>query len=368
MVLMLAFLLAAHGAIHLLGFVRAFDLADLPQVTQPIPPAFGALWLASACLFMAAAVALVVWPRGWWAIGAGAVIVSTLVIVPAWSDAKFGMLANGLVLIGVVVGFLLQGPLSLRAEYDGDVDRALARTAPAAPITEADLARLPDPVQRYLRVSGVVGHPRVRNFRVRMHGRIRSGPGARWLPLTAEQYNVVDPPARLFYLDGSMFTIPVQGYHRYVGPSATMRVKAAGLVRLVDVSGREMNQGETVTLFNDMCVMAPATLVDPSIAWEPVDARTARATFTNAGQTIHAELWFNAAGELSNFWSDDRYQTSSDGATATRVRWSTPLRAYRSFDGVRLASGGEGRWHEAGGEYSYIELAFDEVQYNVRSR
>ena len=367
MVLTLALLIAAHGLIHLLGCARAFEVADVRQL-QPISPFFGGLWLAAACLFLGAAAALFVWPRGWWAIGAGAVIVSTLAIVPAWPDAKLGMLPNGLVLIGVVVGFLLQGPLSLRREYDGDVDRALEGTAPAAPVTDADLAPLPEPVRRYLRVSGVVDRPRVRNFRVRMHGRIRSGPGARWLPFTAEQYNVVDPPARLFYLNGSMSGMPVQGYHRYVGPSATMRVKAAGLVRLADGSGREMTQGETVTLFNDMCVFAPATLVDPAIVWEPVDAKTARATFTNAGQTIRAELSFNEAGELSSFSSDDRYQTSADGITVTRMRWSTPLRGYRSFAGVRLASGGEGRWHASDGEYVYIDLTFDEVHYDVGSR
>ena len=49
-----------------------------------------------------------------------------------------------------------------------------------------------------------------------------------------------------------------------------------------------MTQGETVTMFNDMCVMAPATLIDPAIVWEPVDARTARASFTNAGYRIRA--------------------------------------------------------------------------------
>ena len=32
------------------------------------------------------------------------------------------------------------------------------------------------------------------------------------MPLVAEQYNLVGDPARLFYLSGSMFTIPVQGY------------------------------------------------------------------------------------------------------------------------------------------------------------
>lgn len=368
MTLVLGIFLILHGLIHLLGFAKAFGFAELPQLTQPISPFVGVLWLTAGLLFLAAAGSLFLWPRWWWAVGACAIVVSMLIIVPSWTDAKFGALANLIALVGVVFGFLGQGPVSLRAAYDRDVDRALARVAPAEPVTDADLAHLPVPVQRYLRATGVVGHPRVHNFRARMHGRIRNGPEAPWIPLAAEQYNVIDEPARLFYLNGSMFMIPMQGYHRYVGPSATMRVKAAALVPVVNVSGNEMNQGETVTMFNDMCVMAPATLINPAIVWDPVDARTARASFTNAGHTIGAELSFNEAGELTNFWSDDRYQTSPDGKSVKKVRWSTPLGGYRSFGRVRLASGGEARWHEPGGEYAYIELTLDDVQYNLRSR
>lgn len=287
-----AIVLVGHGLIHVLGFAKAFGFADLPQLTQPICPWLGAVWLLAALLFLAAAAALLLWPRGWWAIGACAIIVSMFVISPSWADAKFGALGNLVALIGVVFGFLAQGPVSLRAAYERDVDRAVARVAAAGPIRDADLAHLPASVQRYLRRAGVVGQPRVRNFHVRMHGRIRSGRNARWMPLTAEQYNFVEEPARLFYLNASMFMIPVQGYHRYVGPSAAMTVKAAALVPVVQVSGPQMNQGETVTMFNDMCVMAPVTLIDPAIMWEPVDARTARASFTNAGHTIRAELSF----------------------------------------------------------------------------
>jgi uncharacterized protein DUF6544 len=344
-----AIVLVVHGLIHLLGFAKAFGLADLPQLTQPISPSLGALWLLAAILFLAAAAALFIWPRGWWAIGACA-------------------LGNLIACIGVIVGFLALGPVSLRAAYERDVDRAVARLAPAEPIAEADLTHLPVPVQRYLIGAGVIGQSRVHHFHVRMHGRFRNGRDARWMPVTAEQYNRVDEPARLFWMNASMFTIPVQGYHRYVGASAAMRVKAAAAVPVVEVSGPEMNQGETVTMFNDMCVMAPATLIHPAIVWESVDDRTARASFTNAGYTIRAELSFNGAGELTNFWSDDRYQTSPDGKSVKKVRWSTPLRSYRSFGPVRLASGGEARWHEPSGEYAYIEFTFDDVQYNLRSR
>ena len=97
-----------------------------------------------------------------------------------------------------------------------------------------------------------------------------------------------------------------------------MQVKAAALVPVVDASGPEMDQSETVTLFNDMCLFAPASLVDPAIAWEPIDRTTARAAFSNAGHTIRAELSFNDAGELIDFRSDDRYQVSPDGKSVRK--------------------------------------------------
>jgi hypothetical protein len=164
-----------------------------------------------------------------------------------------------------------------------------------------------------------------------------------------------------------MLSVPVQGYHRYVGPSATMNVKAAALVPVATASGGEMTQSETVTMFNDMCVMAPATLIDPAIRWEEVDAHTARGCFTNAGHTIHAELSVNDAGELANFWSDDRYERSSDRKSVKKARWSTPLKNYRWFGQAHLASQGEARWHEPDGEFAYIELTIDDVQYNVQA-
>ena len=147
-----------------------------------------------------------------------------------------------------------------------------------------------------------------------------------------------------------------------------MTITAAAVMPVVEASGTELNQSETVTLLNDMCIMAPATLTDRRLRWEAVDERTARVTFTNAGPVVAAELTFNDAGELTDFKSDDRYQISSDGRSARKVRWSTPIREYRRFGHVRLASAGEGRWHEAAGDYTYIELTLDDVAYNVPAR
>ncbi len=163
----------------------------------------------------------------------------------------------------------------------------------------------------------------------------------------------------------SMRGLPVQGLHRYADGAASMRVKAAALVPVVDQSGPELTRAETVTLFNDICIMAPAALVDPAITWEAEEGRTVRAVFANADHTIRAELVFNERDELVDFRSDDRYRTSADGLELIRARWSTPVGGYRAFGAVRLASHGEGRWHEAEGDYAYLELLIDDVRYNV---
>src|SRR4029453_18349931 len=100
MAVVFAIVLVVHGLIHVLGFAKAFGLADLPQLAQPISPLVGAVWLLAALLFLAAAAALFVWPRGWRAIGACAIVVSMFVIVPSWTDAKFGTFGNLVALLG----------------------------------------------------------------------------------------------------------------------------------------------------------------------------------------------------------------------------------------------------------------------------
>lgn len=357
----LTVLLVVHGLLHLMGFAKAFGLAALPQLTVPIPRPVGLLWLAAALLMVTTAAAP---PRLAWAFGLAALVASQPAIVSSWSDARYGTLANVAVLLAVVYGFAAHGPLGLRAVYARDV-AALGASRAQREVTEADLTGLPEPVRRYLRVTGSVGQPRAERVRARWRGRIRGGASDPWMPLEAEQHNTFGAsPARLFLMDATMKGLPVDIYHRFVGAAATFRVRLLSLVPMVDARGPEMNRAETVTLFNDLCVLAPPALLDAPIRWEPVDARTARGVFTRGSVAVSAELRFNEAGELVDFVSDDRLRASPDGKTFTRRRWSTPLRDYRAYGARRLASRGEARWHDGAGSYSYVELELREVTFN----
>ncbi len=167
-----------------------------------------------------------------------------------------------------LLGSLAAACTPLQAEFDARVREELRRTpADAAPVlTEADLAHLPAPVQRFVRASGAVGRPRVVGFRAEFDAEMFRKPGGAPMPSTSVQYNLVAGPTRLFFMRSRMFGLPVQVLHDYAGERATFRVRVASLVNAVDEAGPQFSRVETVTVLNDLCFFAPGMLVDPRLA------------------------------------------------------------------------------------------------------
>jgi len=362
-----AALFVLHGLIHLIGFAKAFGYADLPLLGHSISEPIGVLWLTAALLCLAAAVALFLVPRWWWVLGALAVVTSQVVIVTAWSDAMVGTIANLLLLMAVLYGFASRGPLSLRAEYEHHLEQVWP-WADQRVVTEADVATLPDPLQRYLRRADVVGQPRVNDFRATFTGRIRSGPDSAWMSFTADQLNVLDTPRRFFWMDARMKGLPVDVLHAFDDNGATMRVRLLSFRTMVDAKGAELTHAETVTLFNDMCVCAPGALVFADVTWEPIDEHRAVGSFTLGVNTITAELRFDDDGDLVDFVSDDRAAGSPAGNTFTRVRWTTPVSDYARVGPARVPTKAETRWHPDTGAWTYGEFKLTSLAYNVAPR
>jgi len=360
----LAAFITLHALIHFMGVAKGFGFAELPQLTQPIGRGMGLLWLAAGVVLLVAAVMVKTHPRSWFWVGSLGVVLSQLVILTAWSDARFGTVANVLIGLFALYAFAAEGPLGLRAEYREGVQVRLPAKVEAPVVREEDLAHLPEPVQRYLRVTGSVGKPVARNFRAVHRGRIRATPEDPWMEFTAEQHNFLDEPSRFFLMDARRGGLPVDVLHVFRGDSATMRVRLLSVFQMVNNAGPEMDQAETVTLFNDLCLFAPSALVDPSIRWDPLDGSSARAWYTVGEHTIGAVLHFNESGELVDFVSHDRLAASSHGKTFQPIPWSTPAFDHQDFGGRRVFSRGEGRWHPPEGEYAYIELELVELEVN----
>lgn len=360
---LLVALMVVHGLIHLMGFARGWGLGDGLPMAASISRGMGLVWLGAAVLLIGAAVAILVSPTRGWRLALAAAVLSQVVIVTAWQDARVGTLANVVIALVAAVSTMGSTPSSFRQQF------ARAEAASVRPddgrVVESDLARLPTLVQRYLRVTGVVGQPRVHSMHARFRGRIRAAPDARWMSYVAQQYTDFDAMARYYLLDASMFGVPIQAYHVYAGPHATMRVKAANLIPVANASGPELDVSETVTFLNDMVVWAPAALIGASIKWEEHSDSTVVAVFTNAGHTVRAELTFASGGELVHFRSEDRGRSDAGGTFLGKTPWTTPLTDYRTFGAIRVSGRGEARWHTAEGEWVYADATVERLEYNT---
>lgn len=354
-----AFIVLIHGLIHITGFVKAFDFANITALTKEISKPVGLLWLATALLFLTAFALLLLKNESWPAVAGIAVLISQLLIFSTWHDAKFGSLANLLIVFVAIASWT---SLNFEAQFRNDVkaNLLLTKNIPEDLLREADIKLLPEPIQKYLRYSGVIDKPKIKNIRITFDGKMRDR-GKDWFTFCSLQYNFFDEPARLFFMKAKMFGITVPGYHNYHHATAKMDVKIFGLFSAVKLKGIEMNKAETVTVFNDMCLLAPASLIDKRIEWLPVDSSTTVAVFTNGTNTIKATLLFNAQGQLINFISDDRYAVGD----MKRYRFSTPVSEYGRVNGRNVLQTASTIWHYPEGEFTYGKFRLKNIDFNV---
>jgi hypothetical protein len=254
----------------------------------------------------------------------------------------------------------------MKNNYRKAVRQELLRTADSRNevLEEKDITHLPMAVQKYIHFTGFIGKEKVLNFRAEFNGGIRFKPGEDYMPLKSVQYNFIDLPARLFYIVARKKGIPAVGLHLYREASAIFKIKILGLFTVVDAFGPKMDQGETVTVFNDMCFMAPGSLIDPRITWTEIDELTVKGIFNNRGISISAILYFNPSGELVDFLSHDRFETN--GKDYINNPWRTPVESYKEFNGYRLPSKAKLIYDRPEGEFCYGEFELADIQYNCR--
>ncbi|WP_321419948.1 DUF6544 family protein [uncultured Methanomethylovorans sp.] len=254
---------------------------------------------------------------------------------------------------------------SFKKIYQTEALKGLDRLSEISILAKNDVEHLPQLVKKYLTFCGCIGKPRVQNFHVEFIGRMKQKPNGNWMSIDASQYSFYDVHTRLFYIKSKLFCIPFDGLHLYVDGNATMNIKLVSLIPIVNSFGPVMDKSEMVTFFNDMCVMAPATLIDSSITWEEIDHLTIKGKFTNKGTTITAILYFNEEGALVNFESNDRSKYV-DNNHFVNYKWSTPIKEYNEINGHRIPVYAEAIWHEQNGDFIYAQFNLKMIEYNVR--
>lgn len=352
-----------HGLIHFMGFSKAFGYGNISLLTKEISKPIGVYWFITSILFIFCIIFYIFKKDFWLSLALIAVVLSQALIVLYWGDAKFGTIANVFILMVTVVGFF---QVKFKKEYKNEIKIGLAenKNIQKSILSDADIKHLPEPVKKYIKYTSSIGKPKIINFKAEFSGKIRDHAKPVWMKLDSQQYNFIHKPTRLFYLDAIMKMMPVAGFHCFKNGNAFMDIRLFSIFKLEYQAGPEMDISETVTFFNDMCVLSPAALINKNIEWLEVDGNRVKASFSNNNTTISAWLYFNERGELVNFISEDRYALSENGVVS-KYKWSTPLRDYQFINGCRLATYAETIYTYPEGDFTYATFTLKDIRYNL---
>ncbi len=228
-------------------------------------------------------------------------------------------------------------------------------------VTTDMLEELPEPVQRYLNYTGVVGYPWIETVWLKQRGKFRQGLERPWMPVTAEEIYTTDPPSLVWNARFKIAGLPLlRAKDRYENGHGHMFGKLAGLVTVFDVTGEKLDQSTMLRYLNEI-IWFPTAFLGENISWEEVDENAAKVTFTDHGKSVSATMHFDDTGRLTNF-TTMRYR-EIDGDFSFDP-WSTPITGYGEFAGLNLPVRGEAVWNLPAGDLKYADLEIIEIEYN----
>ncbi len=231
----------------------------------------------------------------------------------------------------------------------------------AMTVSESAIAALPQPVQRCLRQSGVVGTTVPSRVRVTQEGRIRSSAESKWLRFESTETYEVDRPG--FEWRAALKIGPMtagRATDSFRDGSGRMKVKLLGLINVIDAEGPGIDQGSLLRWLNET-MWFPASWATDVIRWTPVDDDSAIGAVTVGDLTVSARFVF-AGGRFVNFHAD-RHRDLGDGESEL-TPWSTPIREHANLAGLDLPASGAGVWTLPEGEFEYIQIRATRVEYD----
>ncbi len=264
--------------------------------------------------------------------------------------------------IWIMLGLVLMAVIFFRVSWSPTNARFAALTASLTATTqpsqeifsEADIADLPTPVQKYFRYCGYIGTPKSSYAKVVYKDvDFLTGRGKPVLKIDHTQYNFVDAPNRIAYIDSSVYGIPFEGLDSYINGVGSMRGVVAKLYPLFNQTGPAMDKSSLVTYLAECLMVSPVALQD-YITWEGMDDCHARATIKSYGMSVSGIFTFNDRGEMTSFVTDDREATGMDGA-AEKVRWSIVCGEYQEMDGLLRPTVFKAIWHYEDGDLVYFD-------------
>ncbi len=361
--LVLIILLGIHGIIHLFGFLKAFEIFQFNAITQPISRTFGLVWLFTFILFVFTILLLIFKSEYWWLIGFSAVVVSQILIFNYWSDAKFGTIANLIILVSVMIAyssFSYKNKILKERIFMLENSKNITKDV----ITEETISGLPYIVQQWLMNNGIIGKSPISNAHLVQELELKLKlEQSEWNYGTAEQYITVQPPSFNWSISTQMNSIfDVMGRDKFQNGQGEMIIKLFSLFPVVEAKNHEHINQATLQRYLAEIVWYPSAALSSYIKWDSLSEYSAKATMEYKGTKGSGEFHFDEKGDFKKFVAM-RYQ---DTNSVMPTEWTVVATKTEERNGIKIPVNCEASWKLESGNWTWLKLKIKDIEYNVK--
>jgi hypothetical protein len=183
------------------------------------------------------------------------------------------------------------------------------------------------------------------------------------MPVTAQQYIVVDKPGFIWIADVKPAPfVHLSGRDKYEDGHGQMLIKLLSLFPVANAKGPHTDQG-TLLRYLAETVWAPGAALSKYITWEQLDSMSAQATMTYCGVSASGIFTFNQQGDFIRFEAR-RYYDRKTGPTLENWLVEVEKQGYKEFEGIRVPAKTTVTWKLAQGDFTWFKLEITQMGYN----
>ncbi|WP_202319023.1 DUF6544 family protein [Archaeoglobus neptunius] len=228
-------------------------------------------------------------------------------------------------------------------------------------VTERDIEGLPEPVQRYLKYTQIIGKEKIKTVRLKQGGYFRTNENQKWMPIKAEQYFNADSVEFVWIAKVRILPfVSIFAKDEFIDGKGNLEVKLLGLVKVADAKGYEVDNGEILRFLAE-CIWFPSAFLNDYIRWEAINSSSAKATINYKGTEASAIFHFNEKGEVTKITAK-RYR-EVDGRFVLED-WEGLIAEYREFNGVIIPNKVNIVWKLKTGDFCYDKIEITDIEYN----
>ncbi|MCX7999780.1 MAG: hypothetical protein N3A69_12660 [Leptospiraceae bacterium] len=226
---------------------------------------------------------------------------------------------------------------------------------------ESFIKNLPEPLKKYLRVSGYINTPVPINANVYWkESWLKLSPDKDWGKLETTQFNSVKPLGRVAYM--KFESMPLSARDLYRDGYGEMNGKLFNSIKVVFDNSKEVAQSALITVFCEF-MFIPGYLFLENVKWEQIDINSVRGTLEDNGFQVSGIFYFNKEGLFTHFETYDRYYSTGNN-TYKKVKFSAIVESYKMQDKLKICEKVKIVWHLPEGDYEYYKGVIDRIALN----